>query len=225
MNILIVEDDIELCNATKTCLGQEGYQVTICNDGSEALSFLSQYSYDLMILDRMLPGLNGIQIMTTIRTNKNPMPVIMVTALNGLNDRIDGLDSGADDYLVKPFAMPELKARIRALLRRPHTFETSSFLCFGDLKLNPYDYTLSCNDKLVQISKKEASLLEYLMLHPTQTLTREQILLRVWGAEAEVNEGSIDTYIYFLRRHLKALQSKVSVKTIHGLGYHLEFLS
>lgn len=223
MHILIVEDDVDLCNATKQSLLQDGYQITTCYDGEDALSYLSLYSYDLMILDRMLPGQDGIEVLSKLRSNNIHMPVIMVTALDGLNDRINGLDSGADDYVVKPFEVTELKARIRALLRRPQTFEPRDCIIFGDLKLNPYDFTLSCNNQSIQISKKESFLLEYLIMNQNQTLTREQIILRVWGEEADVDEGSLDTYIYFLRRHLKSLQSKVSVKTVHGIGYHINY--
>lgn len=223
MHILIVEDDVDLCNATKQSLLQDGYQITTCHDGEEALSYLSLYSYDLMILDRMLPGQDGISIVSKLRTSNVHMPVIMVTALDGLNDRIDGLDSGADDYVVKPFEVTELKARIRALLRRPQALEPRDCIIFGDIKLNPFDYSLSCNSQSIQISRKESSLLEYLIINQNQTLTREQIILRVWGEEADVDEGSLDTYIYFLRRHLKSLHSKVVVKTVHGLGYHLSY--
>ncbi len=223
MHILIVEDDVDLCNATKQSLLQDGYQITTCYDGEDALSYLSLYSYDLMILDRMLPGQDGIEVLSKLRSNNIHMPVIMVTALDGLNDRINGLDSGADDYVVKPFEVTELKARIRALLRRPQAFEPRDCIIFGDLKLNPFDFTLSCNNQSIQISKKESFLLEYLIMNQNQTLTREQIILRVWGEEADVDEGSLDTYIYFLRRHLKSLQSKVSVKTVHGIGYHLNY--
>lgn len=222
MNLLIVEDDMDLCNATVQSLKMEGYQMTACHDGKDAVAYLQQYSYDLMILDRMLPGKDGISVLNFLRSSGNHMPVILVTALNGVNDRIDGLDSGADDYLTKPFDINELKARIRALLRRPHMLEDQDTLTFGDLKLNPFDFTLTCHDNSIQISKKESRLLEYLIKNQSQTVTREQILLRVWGDETEVTEGSIDTYIYFLRRHLKSLQSQVSVKTVHGLGYHLE---
>ncbi len=223
MHILIVEDDVDLCNATKESLLQDGYQITTCNDGEEALSFLSLYSYDLMVLDRMLPGQDGISIVSKLRANHIHMPVVMVTALDGLNDRIDGLDSGADDYVVKPFEITELKARIRALLRRPQVLEPRDCFIFGDIKLNSFDYTLNCNNQSIQISKKESTLLEYLIINQSQTLTREQIIIRVWGEQAEVDEGSLDTYIYFLRRHLKSLKSKVSVKTVHGLGYHLHY--
>lgn len=223
MHILIVEDDVDLCNATKESLLQDGYQITTCYDGEDALSYLSLYSYDLMILDRMLPGQDGISIVSKLRANNIHVPVLMVTALDGLNDRIDGLDSGADDYMVKPFEVTELKARIRALLRRPQILEPRDCIIFGDIKLNPFDYTLSCNNQSIQISKKETSLLEYLIINQTQTLTREQIILRVWGEEADVDEGSLDTYICFLRRHLNSLQSRVLVKTVHGLGYHLYY--
>lgn len=220
MQILVVEDDLELCNIINLRLKREGYNVESCHNGPDALACLLQYSYDLVILDRMLPELDGVSIMKKLRNTGNYVPVIMVTALDGVTDRIDGLDSGADDYLVKPFAVSELTARIRALLRRPRTMEIMNTVSFSDLILNPFELTLTCKDKLIKISKKESMLLEYLIINQTQTLTREQILHRVWG-ESDIEEGSLDTYVYFLRRHLKSLQSKVAVKTVHGLGYHL----
>jgi DNA-binding response OmpR family regulator len=168
----------------------------------------------------MLPELDGVSIIKKLRNTGNYVPVIMVTALDGVTDRIDGLDSGADDYLVKPFAVSELTARIRALLRRPRTMEIMNTVSYSDLILNPFELTLTCKGKLLKISKKESMLLEYLITNQTQTLTREQIIYRVWG-ESDIEEGSLDTYVYFLRRHLKSLQSKVAVITVHGLGYHL----
>lgn len=220
MQILVVEDDIELCNIINLRLRREGYHVESCHNGSDALACLLQYSYDLVILDRMLPGLDGVSVVKKLRNTGINIPVIMVTALDGLTDRIDGLDSGADDYLVKPFAVSELTARIRALLRRPRTMEIMNTVSFSDLILNPFELTLTCKDKLIKLSKKESMLLEYLIINQNQTLTREQIIHRVWG-ESDIEEGSLDTYVYFLRRHLKSLQSKVAVKTIHGLGYRL----
>ncbi len=220
MKILVVEDDIELCNIIELKLKREGYNVESCHNGQDALACLLQYSYELVILDRMLPELDGVSIVKKLRNTGNYIPVIMVTALDGVTDRIDGLDSGADDYLVKPFAVSELTARIRALLRRPHTMEIMNTVSFSDLILNPFELTLTCKGKLIKLSKKESMLLEYLIINQTQTLTREQIIHRVWG-ESDIEDGSLDTYVYFLRRHLKSLQSKVVVKTVHGLGYHL----
>jgi DNA-binding response OmpR family regulator len=220
MQIFVVEDDLELCNIINLRLKREGYHVESCHNGQDALTYLLQYSYDLVILDRMLPGLDGVSIVKKLRNSGNYVPVIMVTALDGVTDRIDGLDSGADDYLVKPFAVSELTARVRALLRRPRSMEITNTVSFSDLLLNPFELTLTCKDKLLKLSKKESMLLEYLIINQNQTLTREQIIHRVWG-ESDIEEGSLDTYVYFLRRHLKSLQSKVSVITVHGLGYRL----
>ncbi|HEX3022753.1 MAG TPA: response regulator transcription factor, partial [Lachnospiraceae bacterium] len=148
--------------------------------------------------------------------------VIMVTAMNGINDRIDGLDGGADDYLVKPYVMEELLARIRALLRRPRTIENQDTLSYKDLEFNRNTVTASCGESNTSLSKREGALLEYFLMNKEQILTREQILSRVWGMDSFVEDGNIDNYIFFVRRRLKAINTKVCIKTIHGVGYRLE---
>jgi DNA-binding response OmpR family regulator len=146
----------------------------------------------------------------------------MITALDGINDRIDGLDGGADDYLVKPFDVKELQARVRALLRRPRTIKASDSLSYSDITYNMNTFTLQKDDKSITLSRKEGALLECLMKHKEQVLTRDQILNMVWGMDSFVEDGNIDNYIFFLRRRLKALNSKAAIKTVHGVGYKLE---
>jgi len=222
MRILLIEDDKELCEATMVHLKKEAYEVDICNNGDEALYYVCKFSHDLIILDRMLPGMDGLTIMEQIRKKGFTTPVIMVTAMNGINDRIDGLDGGADDYLVKPFAMEELQARIRALLRRPRTIENQDSLKFQNICLDVSTYIASNGEKKISLSKREGALLEFFLLHKEIILTREQILDRVWGPDCFVEDGNIDNYIFFLRRRLKALEADVVIKTIHGIGYRLE---
>lgn len=222
MRILIVEDDKELCDAVSFQLSNEGYAVDICNDGSDALLFAVQQSHDIIILDRMLPNVDGLSILNTIRNKGIFTPVIMVTAMNGIGDRIDGLDSGADDYLVKPFAMEELLARIRALSRRPQRIENLELLNFSDMTLNVTQQTTFCHNKSCSLSKRETALLEFFMRNHNQTLSREIILSHVWGPNTFVEDGNLDNYIHFLRRRLKTIDCLAQIKTIRSIGYRLE---
>lgn len=218
----MIEDDEELCEAVAVHLKKEGYELDICHNGDDANYYIAGYTHDIIILDRMLPGTDGLTILESIRKQGNGTPVIMVTAMNGINDRINGLDGGADDYLVKPFEVAELQARIRALLRRPRKIESSEILRFLDMELSTNTWVAACKEKSVSLSKREGTLLEYFLLNKEQILTREQILSRVWGMDSFVEEGNIDNYIFFLRRRLKALETKAGIKTIHGIGYRLE---
>lgn len=222
MRLLLIEDDEKLCEAVALHLRKEGYETDICHNGVDADYYITGYIYDAIILDRMLPELDGLTLLQNIRKKGVVTPVIMVTAMNGINDRIDGLDCGADDYLVKPFAVEELQARIRAILRRPRVMENSALLCYGDIALEIQTCTAICKEKRISLSKREGALFEYFLMNKEQILTREQILCRVWGAEDFVEDGNLDNYIYFLRRRLKALETELSIKTLHGIGYRLE---
>ncbi len=223
MRLLLIEDDKELCDAVAVHLKKEGYELDICNDGNDVFYYLSSYNHDVIILDRMLPGLDGLTILDKLRKKGITTPVIMITAMNGINDRIDGLDSGADDYLVKPFVVEELQARIRALLRRPRRMESSDALQYGDITFDINTYELKCEDKNVSLSKREGALLEFFLLNKGQLLNRDQILSRVWGMDNFVGDGNIDNYIFLLRRRLKAINTGVKIKTVHGIGYQLEY--
>lgn len=222
MKILLIEDDIDLCKAIAFHLKKEGYEADLCHNGEDAISYILQYNYDLIVLDRMLPLLNGLQVLQQLRKKQVFIPVIMVTAMNHLHDRIDGLDAGADDYLVKPFDMEELLARVRALLRRPRKISTPDCLTYSNLVLEYREHQLKSSTLNTSLSKKEAGLLEYFMRNPNQTLSREQIFARVWGSDPNVEESSLDSYICFLRKRLRAVSSHAVIKTIHGLGYRLE---
>ncbi len=224
MKILLIEDDIDLSQALCHNLNKEGYVVDTCFQGDEAIYYGNSSSYDVIILDRMLPIMDGITILKTLRKNNIATPIILLTAMNGINDRIDGLDAGADDYLVKPFDSGELLARIRALSRRPRTIESNTVLKFSNFSLDTDLHTLSTETKTVTLSNKEASLLEFLIRNRGQVLTRDQILARVWGIDTFVEDGNIDNYIYFVRRRLKVVNCNARIKTIHSVGYQLEEL-
>lgn len=222
MRLLLVEDDRELCSVMALCLREAGYETDCCYDGEEAYFYMKDTPYDVVILDRMLPGLDGLSLLEKIRREGSLTPVILLTALGALHDRIDGLDAGADDYITKPFETEELMARIRALLRRPRSMGRAESVSYGDLYLEINQLTVQCRDKEKVLSKKEAELLEYMMRNGGQILSREQILSRVWGVDAQVENGNIDNYIYFLRRKIKAMESELEIKAVHGVGYRLQ---
>ncbi len=222
MRILVIEDDLDLSQLICLALKQAGCSADICSTGSEGLFYARTQVYDAIILDRMLPEIDGLTVLESLRRRKIVTPVILATALDGLHDRISGLDAGADDYLVKPFAVEELMARIRAVTRRPVNLQTSPCLSVFGLSLEPDSRRLDCGSASLTLSKKESALLEYFMKNPGQTLPRPMILSYVWGASSEVEEGNLDNYIYFLRRRLKSLGASARLTTIHGIGYRLE---
>ncbi len=221
MRLLVVEDNKDLCESICYQLKNEGYAVDSCHTGENALYYIRQQSCDIIILDRMLPGMDGLSILKVIRKENINIPVIMVTAMDGLHDRIDGLDTGADDYLVKPFEIEELLARIRALARRPRKMEQNT-LRFLDMELYVKQQYILAGEKICPLSKRETELLELFFRNTNQILSREMILAHVWGADNFVEEGNLDIYIHFVRRHLKSVETSVQIKTIHGVGYRLE---
>lgn len=222
MKILLVEDDINLCESLSFQLKKEDFSVDICNDGEEGLYIIKENSHDLIILDRMLPSMDGISILRSIRSQGINTPVIMLTALGEVNDKIIGLDSGADDYLVKPFHFNELLARIRCIARRPRQIESIDKLTYHDIEYTINERILSCNSKSCSLSKREGDVLSLFMKNPDITVSREKLLSMVWGSFADVENGNIDNYIYFIRRRLKTINSSLTIKTIRGLGYKLE---
>ena len=223
MNILMIEDDKELCEAVSFRLEQEGFSVTACHDGEEGLYYMQESPFDLVILDRMLPHMNGIEVLKEARSRQIGTPVLMLTALGELNDRLAGLNGGADDYMVKPFAFEELLARIRCLLRRPAVYQDSvKSISLGDVSFVPETRTLSSREKTCTLSSREGELMEVFLRNPGQTLPRQLLLSRVWGLEADVEEGNLDNYIHFLRRRLKTVESTMQIRTVRGIGYQLE---
>ncbi|MEF9960762.1 MAG: response regulator transcription factor [Niameybacter sp.] len=222
MRILFVEDDQTLCDAVSFHLINEGYLVDVCYDGADALYFIRQEAYDLILLDRMLPSLDGLALLKRIRALSISTPIILVTALDGVGDRITGLDAGADDYLVKPYAIAELSARIRALSRRPTQWESLNHLGYGDITLDLAGQSLKGPSHSCSLSKRESQLAEVLLKNPGQTLPRAMILARIWGPDADVEEGNLDSYIHFLRRRLHTIGSTLQIKTVRSVGYTLE---
>lgn len=221
MRILIVEDDVDLCSAITYHLEKEGYEADVCHNGGDALYYIKQNAYQLILLDRMLPEQSGLDILTHMRSIGMQTPVIITTALNGLGDRITGLDAGADDYLVKPYDMAELLARIRAVSRRPVQLE-SRFIEFADLSLDSANATLTGPSGSCVLSKREADLIELLIKNPGRVLARATIFARVWGADAPVEDGNLDNYIHFLRRRLRHVGSQSVIQTARGVGYALQ---
>ena len=222
MRILLVEDDCELCDAVSFHLKKAGYEVDYCYDGEEGLQYAKEQIYEMIILDRMLPSLNGISLLTHIRALGIHTPVIIVTALNGIGDRVEGLDAGADDYLVKPFAVEELLARIRALNRRPSQLESIKYLSYGDLTLDLMTFLLLGPSGSCTLSKREAQLTEVFLKNPEHSIPRNILLYRVWGPDSEVEDGNLENYIYYLRRRLVTVGSVLHIRTIRSIGYTLE---
>ena len=221
MRILIIEDDKSLAETLRFQLERSHFETDVCHDGEEGLHFIEQQSHDLILLDRMLPVLDGISVLKITREKNISTPIIFVTALGALNDKITGLDCGADDYLVKPFDFEELLARIRCILRRPPKWEGSRPLNLGDISYDTDQKKLCCKNLSCSLSAREGDLLEFFLRNPEQTIPRASLLEKVWGPDAEVEDGNLDNYIYFLRRRLKSVQSAVQLKTVRGIGYQL----
>ena len=222
MRILLVEDDIKLCDSLSFQLEKEGFTVDICHDGLDAISFINEQAHDVILLDRMIPDKDGLQVLKEIRGQGVEIPVIFLTALGELYDKVEGLDAGADDYLVKPFAFAELMARIRSIRRRPGQLKVSEELTLSDIRFDVVQKQLYVGNNACSLSKREADLLEVFLRNPKQVLPRSLLLSKVWGPYAEVEDGNLDNYIHFLRRRLTTLRSKLKLKTIRGIGYTLE---
>ncbi|MDD3278050.1 MAG: response regulator transcription factor [Lachnospiraceae bacterium] len=222
MRILIIEDDLRLCDSLRYQLEQDGYTVDDCHDGTDGWYMIQQQSSDVILLDRMLPEIDGMTLLQKSRRAGISTPILMVTALGELSDRITGLDAGADDYIVKPFEYEELVARIRCIVRRPIQWNDTQLQSFGDLTYNAVTREMTCSQKSVLLSKREGALMEFLLRNTCQTLPRSLILSRVWGPDAAVEDGNLDNYIHFIRRRLSSLHSCVTLKTLRGIGYCLE---
>lgn len=222
MRILLAEDDEKLKNSLAFQLRQEGFIVDTCSDGEEALYYIEQNIHDLILLDRMLPYLSGTDVLSKMRGGNNQTPVILITALGTLDDKVKGLDLGADDYLVKPFAFEELTARIRCITRRPRKMELTGQLAFGDIVYRLEDNMLTGISGACSMSRREGDLLEVFLRNPGAPLSRTLLLTKVWGPESDVEDGNLDNYIHFLRRRLKTVGSRVLIRTIRGIGYQIE---
>ncbi|MBP3271023.1 MAG: response regulator transcription factor [Ruminococcus sp.] len=221
MRILIIEDDKKQCWLLQFQLEKEGYSADTCNDGGDAEYYLSQNAYDIVLLDRMLPHKDGMSILRDMRRRGDHTPVIMLTALGELDDKISGLDCGADDYLVKPFEIGELLARIRCLMRRPSQIESINSVTVGDVTYSSDDNVLTGPKNSCTLSQKEGELINLFLHNPDQILPRQTIQVRVWGVDFDTLDGNLDNYIYFVRRRLKNTGSSLSIVNIRGVGYKL----
>lgn len=221
MRILIVEDEKPLADAIAQLLRDQHYDVDAVYDGKSGLDFALIGDYALIILDVMLPLMNGFDVVKALRQQKQSTPVLMLTAREATCDKITGLDCGADDYMTKPFDYNELFARVRALTRRVGEVVLEE-LSFGDLTLNLDQAELSCANKTVHLSYKEFAIMKQLMQYPSMTVSKETLIVKVWGSSSDAVENNVEVYISFLRKKLRFLDSHVKITTLRRLGYRLE---
>lgn len=219
-HILVVEDEAKLAQFIKMELEFEDYEVTVAPDGFAGLSTAREIQPDLILLDWMLPGISGPEICRRLRQTGDKVPIILLTAKDEVSDRVAGLDAGADDYVIKPFSIEELLARVRASLRRDRE-EDTDLLQFSDLNLNRVTREVFRQQRSIELTAKEFDLLEYLISHPRQVLTRDQILERVWGYDFMGDSNIIEVYIRYLRLKLEAQQEQRLIQTVRGVGYVL----
>ncbi|MGF1570695.1 MAG: two-component system response regulator RppA [Nodosilinea sp.] len=224
MKILLVDDEVELTDPLSRLLTREGYAVDVATDGEAGANLAAEGGYDLLILDWMLPGLSGLEICRRLRSRPDTTPVLFLTAKDTLDDRVNGLDAGADDYLVKPFELRELLARVRALLRRSPSLEgsnTSARLGAGDLELDPANQLAYRQGQAIELSEKETQLLAYLLKHPNQVLTHGQIYQSVWEEVEPPNSNVLAAQIRLLRRKIEPKGTPPLIHTVYGRGYRL----
>lgn len=222
MKVLIVEDEYNLADVIKERLEKEKLTVDIIEDGEEGYYYASTGIYDLIILDVMLPNMSGFEIHNKLRNDNISSKIIMLTARSTIEDKLNGLENGADDYLTKPFHMDELVARVNIQLKRNNN---NNNLLFGDLVLNTTTLKVTCTrtNEVVELIKKEFQLLEYFINNPNQVLSKEQIYDRVWGIENEIESNNLEAYLSFVRKKLRAIESNVVIKSVRGMGYKIEY--
>jgi two-component system response regulator MprA len=219
VRVLIIDDDRALRAALRRALTLAGYDVDVVADGEEGLAHIAERSPDAVVLDLGLPGLDGLEVCRRLRAAGDRVPVLMLTARDAVEDRIDGLDAGADDYLVKPFDVGELAARLRALLRRTGVDEGP--LAFHELRLDPAGHGVVVGDRFAELTRTEYQLLELLMRHPRQVLTHDVIYARVWGYDFGPASNALRVYVGYLRRKLEQVGARPLIATVHGVGYAL----
>ena len=221
MRILIVEDEVRLASSLQDLLELGGYSADISHDGESGLDNALTGIYDVVLLDVMLPKLDGFTVLRRMRAAGNATPVLMLTARSEVADKVEGLDCGADYYLTKPFEPQELLACIRALTRRQPELRGADLLEYGDLKLDKSAFSLSCGERSVRLSRKEYDMMELLMRNRDLILTKETLLLKIWGYESDAEDNNVEVYISFLRKKLEHLHSGAKIKTIRMVGYCL----
>ena len=222
MRVLVIEDEVRLAATLQDLLELNGYTADVRHDGESGLDEALTGIYDVILLDVMLPKLDGFSVLRRLRDGGNATPVLMLTARSEVTDRVEGLDRGADYYLTKPFDPKELLACVRALARRQPELRGEDALSCGDLRLEKSSFTLTCGERSVRLSRKEFDMMELLMLNRRQILTKESLLLKIWGYESEAEDNNVEVYISFLRKKLTHLHSQVKIKTIRMVGYCLE---
>ncbi len=224
MKVLIIEDEYNLADVIATRLKKENYQVKIEQDGEEGLYEALNGTYDLILLDVMLPSKNGFEILKEIREEEPDLRVIMLTAKSELEDKLNGLQTGADDYITKPFHMEELVARVNIQLRKSNQSQQKDYLEFGNIQLNIKNSTITCTTtgEVMEIGKKEYELLEYFMNNQNQIISKDQIYTKIWGMDNEIESNNLEVYLSFIRKKLRLIGANVTIKVNRGLGYKLE---
>ncbi|MBQ9517403.1 MAG: response regulator transcription factor [Eubacterium sp.] len=224
MRILVVEDEYKLADLIATRLKKEKYEVDVSTDGEDGLYNAESGIYDLIILDVMLPGVNGFDILREIREEGITSKVIMLTAKSMLEDKLEGLTGGANDYVTKPFHMDELMARVNIQLRQDSTNVQKSYIEFGDIRLSTETSSLTCTStgETINVINKEFQLLEYFINNPNRILSKEQIYDKVWGYDNEIESNNLEAYLSFIRKKLKAIGAGVNIKAVRGMGYRME---
>lgn len=224
MRILIAEDEISIARALKVMLEKNKYAVDIVHNGNDALDYIMNFSYDALILDIMIPGKDGISVLKEARKAGITTPTLFLTAKGEIEDRVIGLDAGADDYLPKPFAAQEFLARVRALTRRSEIY-TPDIVTFGNISLDCKQYTLSALQQNIKLNNKEFQLMELFLRHPHRVFSSEHLYEKVWGIDGGAEIDVVWTYVGFLRKKLKGLRADIEIRTIRGAGYSLEEMS
>ncbi|MGN0620504.1 MAG: response regulator transcription factor [Porcipelethomonas sp.] len=222
MRILIVEDEKDLAMILSETLTMEGYYIDTAFDGESGLDNALSGIYDLIILDIMLPKMNGIQVLSEIRRNNISIPVLLLTAKAEIEDKVSGLDNGADDYLTKPFNTKELLARIRALSRRKDKTLIDDNIKFADIVLNRSTHEMHKNEQKIKLSKKEYDIIELLILNYGKVISKENLVMKIWGYDTDIEYNSIEVYISFIRKKLNAVNSQIRISTERGLGYTIK---
>ena len=223
MRVLIVEDEVRLAATLQDLLEMDGFTADVCHDGESGLDNALTGIYDVILLDVMLPKMDGFTVLRRLRAEGNATPVLMLTARSEVTDKVTGLDSGADYYLTKPFEPRELLACVRALTRRQPELRSTDQLRCGDLTLEKGTFTLSCGERSVRLSRKEYDMMELLMLNQKVVITKEKLLVKIWGYESDAEDNNVEVYVSFLRKKLEHLHSQVRIKTIRMVGYCLVF--
>ncbi|WP_295750865.1 response regulator transcription factor [uncultured Oscillibacter sp.] len=222
MRVLVIEDETRLAATLRDLLEMDGYTADVCHDGEAGLDNALSGIYDVVLLDVMLPKLDGFTVLRRLREAGNAVPVLMLTARSEVSDKVEGLDRGADYYLTKPFDPKELLACVRALARRQPELRNTGILEFGGLRLDKNSFTLSCGERSVRLSRKEFDICELLMLNRNLVLTKESLLLKIWGYESNAEDNNVEVYISFLRKKLAHIHARVKIRTIRMVGYCLE---